>query len=337
MNKHSSNNTGFFQRATLSGAVTLPFILAQYAKNTGLSEKEIAYIAFGVFTLAILILIYMLISFNKSPKWRKIFDSDGNYTDRFKNKIIQCVILFSVFTLLCGFLQLKGFNPRKELASEGIKWDESNMFTAIKNKDVRSVELFFEGEMPISEVAAKLILSTNDKKLIELLQEHAKLFDSNKCADLILQLNPNYSYSTVKINNKITQKTIKQLCSNPDGIASVGNQYYSYKQQYDSLLKENKEKALKLGSLQNCINKEWENKDKLIEEASLFKLSDHSTIRDRDILIGKININLRTGMNTDEHIKSTITEYCESEIRSIEKPSVEYIDFWEKQYNLIAK
>lgn len=80
-------------------------------------------------------------------------------------------------------------DPRKELANQGILWDRNALKSAIKQGDLKVVQLFLDGGMKLSYVDVGLALDLNNESMLNLFLQRLAEVDKN-----LDQRIPPYSY-----------------------------------------------------------------------------------------------------------------------------------------------
>jgi hypothetical protein len=120
--------------------------------------------------------------------------------------------LESIDTKADNFKRESSDDPRKELLNTGVLWEASRLDRAIADADIRTVDLFLRGGMPISAAGA-VSAFTQGPAVTELLVRHSALFDAAKCEAFLGRLGS----EKVLAAKAHGMQLLKALCANDSG------------------------------------------------------------------------------------------------------------------------
>ena len=128
-------------------------------------------------------------------------------------------------------------DPRKELANQGISWDRSALRSAIRQGDLKVVQLFLDGGMKLSYPDVGAALDLNNQSMLNLLLQRVAVVDKKleqgipphiyDCTSLVFEI---YALEDEDINpSPAAAPLINSLCEKKEVIQYINEQVETYR------------------------------------------------------------------------------------------------------------
>jgi hypothetical protein len=201
-------------------------------------------------------------------------------------------------------------DPRKELANRGVVWDPMNFSQAIRQNDVKTINLFIAGGMPIRSIDAAQALKSDNAQIIGLMIDHPNLYDADSCRSSIL---PDLQHSTIDQLQALSSNQkglIKSLCSSDSAKKIAREEYQNEIHSNQKDADYYNEKLAKIKSVPDCIRLELKNNGQdLVNEGANFR--QPLTIRLRDSMLNHIKMDIAMfGHVNNSQLVEYVKDYC---------------------------
>jgi hypothetical protein len=100
-------------------------------------------------------------------------------------------------------------DPRKELANQGVAWTSDNMFSAIRDRDAKTLQLFVEGGMLAPTHSLQLAIYRFDKNTAAIFASNPDVIDADDCSGMT-------RYDQTHANSPAKLALVRAVCDRQD-------------------------------------------------------------------------------------------------------------------------
>ncbi|NML59955.1 hypothetical protein HHL21_02415 [Massilia sp. RP-1-19] len=109
-----------------------------------------------------------------------------------------------------NFKRERSDDPRKELLNSGVMWEAIRLERAIADGDIRTVDLFLRGGMPVSPMGAAYAFELGSPDIAVMVAKYPSLFDAGKCPAFLARLDT----KAILAASPHAAKLVRSLCAN---------------------------------------------------------------------------------------------------------------------------
>lgn len=205
-----------------------------------------------------------------------------------------------------NFKRERSDDPRKELTNSGVMWEANRLDSAIKQGDIKTVDLFLQGGMPLSPFGAISAFERNKPEVVNLIIRNKSLFDVSRCKHFLSSLNP----QDVLSGSEHRAGLIEALCANDAGRA-VAKEYLSDVQnRFTRNQAEYKREDAQRISSKECIRVHTNDAALGTKAGEFGSSSEKYTVNDYEFMLASIQASIMVG-RTD--FSKPIKEYCDKQ------------------------
>lgn len=230
-----------------------------------------------------------------------------------------------------NFKRERSDDPRKELINSGVLWESVRLERAIADGDIRTVDLFLQGGMPVSARGAVSAFKRESPEIAELVARNKALFDASNCKHFLTDLDP----ETVLGGDKHREGLIAALCANKAGRAVAQEYVDDMQERYTWIQAENKRRDAQRMSSKECIRIQSSD-EKLADKALAFGgPTRHTSLDDYEFMLVSIHTAISVGF-TD--FSKPIKEYCDKQAETPvrDDSDLKRLNSWKKIARLVS-
>lgn len=136
-------------------------------------------------------------------------------------------------------------DPRKELANMGMSWHYDHFLDALRNQDMRAIELYLQGGMKFRAGSDIKELARYSKTVLDILTEHKALAKDIRCpGQLSFYIDAGKNSDKVDLVSNMCDRHIKKLIASLDGLVATEKTRIKADQVHNMQLEKNRTQCL---------------------------------------------------------------------------------------------